>query len=90
MASLGVFSSERNWNRLGLRGFTSPKQATFSRHYASFRMLVPVQSLACWTDPVPREMTDDEFLRGAEADGHFAFLEDPSEDVYTWDDGEDL
>jgi hypothetical protein len=36
------------------------------------------------------EMSDDEFLRGAEADGHFAFLEDPSEDVYTWDDGEDL
>ncbi len=35
------------------------------------------------------EMTDDEFLRGAEAAGHFAFLDDPSEDVYTWDDGEE-
>ena len=37
-----------------------------------------------------KEMSDEEFLRGAEADGHFAFLEEPSEDVYTWDDGEKL
>lgn len=37
-----------------------------------------------------KEMSDEEFLRGAEADGHFAFLEEPSEDVYTWDDGEEL
>ena len=37
-----------------------------------------------------KEMSDEEFLRGTEADGHFAFLEEPSEDVYTWDDGEEL
>lgn len=37
-----------------------------------------------------KEMSDEEFLRGAEADGHFAFLEEPLEDVYTWDDGEEL
>ncbi len=37
-----------------------------------------------------KEMSDEEFLRGAEAGGHFAFLEDPSENVYTWDDGEEL
>lgn len=39
---------------------------------------------------VETDLSDDELLRAAEAEGHFAFLDDPSEDIYTWDDGDEL
>jgi hypothetical protein len=42
-----------------------------------------------WTEPEPPEMSDEELLRAAEAEGHFAFLDGPSDDIYTWDDGEE-
>ena len=90
MGSPGVFSTEQNWNKLGLRGFSSSKRVTFSKQYVSFTELVPARSTRSWTEPVAREMSDEELLKMAEAEGHFAFLDDPSEDIYTWGDGEEL
>jgi len=39
---------------------------------------------------MPAELSDDELLEMAERDGHFSFLEGAAEDIYTWDDGEEV
>jgi hypothetical protein len=47
-------------------------------------------SRASRTIPVRAELTDDEVLKLAEEEGNFDFLNDPAEDIYSWDDGEEL
>ena len=34
------------------------------------------------------ELSDEELLKMVEEQGHFRFLDDPQEDIYTWDDGD--
>jgi len=84
------FTTERNWNKLGLRGFASRRRRRFPKQNAVFTELIPARSRASWTTPVRRELTDDEVLQMAEEEGHFDFLDDPAEDIYSWDDGEEL
>jgi len=43
-----------------------------------------------WTEPVQPELTDEELLEAAEHEGHFTFLDDAAEDIYTWNDGEEI
>ena len=93
MPSVAAFSMERMWNKLGLHGFWRPGKPIFSRareqREAEIDIAVAVaESLEDWTEPSKIEATDEQFLEMAEADGHFDFLEDPAEDVYTWEDGE--
>ena len=84
------FTTERNWNKLGLSESTSRKRSRLWNLNALFTELVPARSRASWTAPVRPELTDDEVLQMAEEEGHFDFLDDPAEDIYSWDDGEEL
>jgi len=85
-----VYSTEQNWNRLGLRGYSRPGRRQPFIRLAELHVPVPAASLEGWTAPLGVDLPDDELLKMAEREGHFSFLDDPSEDMYTWDDGEDI
>ncbi len=95
MSSSAVFTAERNWNRLGLRASWRPWKPVFPRSAMdSPGVEVTVIGVAGkpedWASPAVIEVADDEFVALAEREGHFSFLDDPSENIYTWEDGEDL
>jgi len=90
MASVAAYSPPRNWNRLGLRGYARPPKPIRVPDQPVCAARFTARATECWTTPAPAELTDDELLKGAEEQGHFDFLNDPAEDIYTWEDGEEL
>jgi len=76
MAHVASYSPPSNWNRLGLRGYSSVGRPS----------LDPPPAWLCR----PARAPSPTLLELAEREGHFSFLEDPCEDVYTWEDGEEV
>ena len=85
-AAAGVYCEVQDWNELALTGYWKPQRPSFG----GSTTLVWTLRVFGWTEPVHREVSDEEFLRLAEQDGHFDFLADPSEDIYSWEDGEEV
>ncbi len=89
MAHVASYSPPSNWNRLGLRGYSSVGRPSLDPPPAWLCRPARAPSPTSWTTPETSELSDEELLELAEREGHFSFLEDPCEDVYTWEDGEE-
>ncbi len=89
MAHQTIYSMTRKWNELRLCGFSRRRTAIFSQQPDVLAVTALAGSTDGWTLPVKRELTDGAFLRIAEEEGHFDFLDDPTQDIYTWVDGDE-
>ena len=89
MAHQTVYSMTRKWNELRLCRFSRRRATIFPRQPDVFAVTALARSTDGWTIPVKSELTDEAFLFIAEEEGHFDFLDDPAEDIYTWDDGDE-
>ena len=90
MASATEYSRVTDWNTLRLRGSPQEHRRVFSPQYTAFTAVLRAHDIGGWTEPAHVELTDEELVREAEQEGHFDSLDDPAEDIYTWDDGEEI